>query len=241
MANNSPQVQRAAQLQAAADNYQTKQFSLQGTDQSTTHPTVQRAEADIPTGVHANFIIARYKAPNFELIVTNARQKNGENIGGRLPNGGSVKECVENTGDLKGETQHSGWSNRASMMDTHSIPRHRLCGGTTGKRFFQAGQTIANQLFLYADNEVSETPIPNSGFEINYVHRVYNANGDLVSDSAKVDVEEGMYSIFELEKRPHSVTAEGHKAHEGSGGSGHHQWKIEQPEKGSLAWRVTKL
>jgi len=232
IANRSTKVKQLITLQKKADKYAKNKLN---------NSTIQLAESDIPTGVKVNFLARNYKTPNFKLTVINVRQKNGEDIGGTLPANGQVKESVENDGNLKGDTQHSSWSNKASMMDSHSIPRSLLCGGSTGNRFFKAGETIASQLFLYKDDEVAETVIPNSGFEIRYTNNVFAADGTPINEYGKVDAEDGMYSVFEMEKRPSPVIANDYGTYEGSGGTGVIRWKIEQPDPGTLIWKVTVL
>ena len=230
-ADSSPRVSQSSILQQKANQY---------THQSKA-TTIQRAATDIPTSVHVNFLAGKYANPNFKLTVVNIRQRNGENIGGILPNNGQVKESVENKGNLKGDTQHSGWKNTGRMIDSHSIPRSLLCGGSSDNRVFIAGETIASQLFLYKDGEVGETVIPKSGFEIRYTNKVYKSDGSLVEAQGKVKVEKGMYSIFEMEKRPAHVVANGHETQPGSGGTKVVKWKIEQPEEKSLIWPVSEI
>ena len=198
--------------------------------------------SQIPTGTKVNFLKAFYdNANNFKLVVINSRQMDGIDIGGTLSGEGMVRECVENIGNLKMNTLHSSWSTKAVMMDSHSIPRSLLCGGVTGERYFKSGKTIANQFFVYKDQLTPETVIPNSGFEIRYIHKVFNQDGSLIKQEGNVYVEQGMFSIFEMEKMPSSVTINKKSSNAGSGGTPVFRWKIEQPDKGSLVWRVTQF
>ena len=71
--------------------------------------------------------------------------------------------------------------------------------------------------------------------------KVYKSDGSLVEAQGKVKVEKGMYSIFEMEKRPAHVVANGHETQPGSGGTKVVKWKIEQPEEKSLIWPVSEI
>ncbi len=195
----------------------------------------------IPTGTKVNFIAASYKETNFKLTVANVRQKNNEDIGGILPEDGQISESVENKGNLKGKTKHSSWNKKATMIDSHAIPRSLVCGGASGSRFFISEETIASQLFIYKDKEVSETVIPNSGFTIRYTNKVFKSDGTLVKALGKIPVEIGMYSILEIQKSPSKVKVNKQESEAGTGGTEVIRWKIEQPETGTLVWKVTEI
>ena len=125
------------------------------------------------------------------------------------------------------------------MIDSHAIPRSLVCGGASGSRFFISEETIASQLFIYKDKEVSETVIPNSGFTIRYTNKVFKSDGTLVKALGKIPVEIGMYSILEIQKSPSKVNKQESEA--GTGGTKVIRWKIEQPETGTLVWKVTEI
>ena len=88
-------------------------------------------------------------------------------------------------------------------------------------------QSLANYLFARI-KEVRQTVIPNSGFTIRYIYKVFKSNGTLIKEYGKIGVEVGTYSILEVQKNPNKVKVHELESKAGIRGAKVIRWKIKK-------------
>jgi hypothetical protein len=127
------------------------------------------------------------------------------NIRDNIPADVTVGEKVVNSGNLKGDTQHSRFRPGVRSMDGHCIARSEIVSGIN-HRMLIAGETVATQLFVYNASSIV-SPVPSSAFTITYRSDIWDDTG-LIIRGDRTAAEQRMNLVDNYDKYSVRVTIE---------------------------------